>query len=109
MKLPPTSQQKTAVASVRTAFTLVELLVVIAIIVVLVSLLMVGVFKALDTAYEATTRTDVTQLAAAVQAFQTHFQVPYVPSRLVLCKEWVHYYSPTGFKSQLHQDSFEYL
>src|SRR5258708_32988483 len=104
MKLPPTSQQKSTVASVRTAFTLVELLVVIAIIIVLVSMLMVGVFKALDSAYEAQTRTDVTQLAAAVQSFETSKQLNYIPSRLVLCKEWLHYYSATGFKSQLHQD-----
>jgi type II secretory pathway pseudopilin PulG len=110
MKLPPTSQQKSTVASVRTAFTLVELLVVIAIIIVLVSLLMVGVFKALDTAYEAQTRTDITQIAAAIESFKTKYQVSYIPSRLVLCKQTNYYYSGVGqFKSQLHQDSFEYL
>jgi type II secretory pathway pseudopilin PulG len=113
MKLSPTSQQKSTVASVRTAFTLVELLVVIAIIIVLVSLLMVGVFKALDSAYQAQTRTDITQIAAAVQSFQTKYQVNYIPSRLVLCKESRHYYTIVNgviqFKSPLHQDSFEYL
>jgi hypothetical protein len=110
MKLPPTWQQKSAVASVRTAFTLIELLVVIAIIIVLVSLLMVGVFKALDTAYEAQTRTDITQIAAAVESFKTKYQVSYIPSRLVLCKQWIFYYQTPGvFKSQLHQDSLEYL
>jgi general secretion pathway protein G len=111
MKLPPTSQRKTNAASARTAFTLVELLVVIAIIVVLVSLLMVAVFKALDSAYEAQTRTDITQLAAAVQSFQTKYQVNYIPSRIVLCKQRVNYFNPvTGaYKSQLHQDSLEYL
>jgi type II secretory pathway pseudopilin PulG len=106
MKLAHNFRQRTD----RPAFTLVELLVVIAIIIVLVSMLMVGVFKALDTAYEAQTRTDITQLAAAVQSFETKYQINYIPSRLVLCKEWLHYYSAPGvFKSQLHQDSFEYL
>jgi prepilin-type N-terminal cleavage/methylation domain-containing protein len=94
----------------RTAFTLIELLVVIAIIVVLVSLLMVGVFKALDTANEANTRTDITQIAAAVESFKTKYQVSYIPSRLILCKQPASYYvAPGVFKSQLHQDSFEYL
>jgi type II secretory pathway pseudopilin PulG len=93
------------------AFTLVELLVVIAIIIVLVSLLMVGVFKALDLAYEANTRTDITQLAAAVQSFQTKYQLNYIPSRIILCKQRANYFNPvTGaYKSQLHQDSLEYL
>src|SRR6516165_4012388 len=80
----------------RTAFTLVELLVVIAIIIVLVSLLMVGVFKALDSAYEAQTRTDVTQLGVGIAAFQEHFKVTGKPppSRLVLCKLLGNYYNP---------------
>ncbi len=94
----------------RAAFTLVELLVVIAIIIVLVSLLMVGVFKALDSAYQAQTRTDITQIAAAVQSFQTKYQLNYIPSRLVLCKQPGNYFQASGaYKSQLHQDSLEYL
>ena len=113
MKLPPTSQQKTTALSARTAFTLVELLVVIAIIVVLVSLLMVGVFKALDSAYEAQTRTDVTQLGVGIAAFQEHFKVTGKPppSRLVLCKLLGNYYNPgTGQPwTPLHQDSLDYL
>src|SRR5437899_12650828 len=90
----------------RAAFTLVELLVVIAIIIVLASLLLAAVFKALDLANEAATRTDGTQITAAIQSFQTKFGVNYIPSRLVLCKVKGNYYLPTGaFKSQLHQDS----
>jgi type II secretory pathway pseudopilin PulG len=109
MKLPLSPRQRT---TARMAFTLVELLVVIAIIIVLASLLLAAVFKALDTAYQAQTRTDITQLTAAVQSFQTKFQLSSAPppSRLVLCKQWVNYYSAPGvFKSQLHQDSLEYL
>jgi type II secretory pathway pseudopilin PulG len=94
----------------RGAFTLVELLVVIAIIIVLASLLLAAVFKVLDTANEAATRTDITQLASSVQAFQTKFQVPYIPSRLVLCKQQAGYFQAPGvYKSKLHQDSLEYL
>src|SRR5438128_7724814 len=90
----------------RAAFTLVELLVVIAIIIVLASLLLAAVFKALDLANEAATRTDVTQVTAAIQSFQTKFGVNYIPSRLVLCKLQGNYYQAPGvFKSQLHQDS----
>jgi len=93
------------------AFTLVELLVVIAIIIVLASLLLAAVFKALDLANEAATRTEDTQLSAAIESFKTKYQAGYPQSRLVLCKQRTNYFDPnTGlFKSQLHQDSLEYL
>jgi hypothetical protein len=104
----------------RGAFTLVELLVVIAIIIVLVSLMIVAVPKALSPAYEAQTRTDITQLCAAVQSFETKFQVSYIPSRIILCKNYLNYFqggNPAngiiqvfpGVPSQLHQDSLAYL
>jgi len=74
---------------------------------------MVGVFKALDTAYEAQTRTDVTQIAAAVQAFQTHYSVPYIPSRIILCENPANYFiggnPANGYLTPLHQDSLDYL
>jgi len=110
MKLPSTPKQR---PTARMAFTLVELLVVIAIIIVLASLLLAAVFKALDLANEAATRTDVTQLSAAVQSFQTKYQVNYIPSRIILCKSLANYYvagsSPPQIKSALHQDSLDYL
>src|SRR5436309_6199990 len=99
MMLSPTSKQRPASKqrpTARAAFTLVELLVVIAIIIVLASLLLAAVFKALDLANEAATRTDVTQIAAAVQSFQTKYQVNYIPSRLVLCKLQGNYYQAPG-------------
>src|SRR5207244_3796606 len=89
MKLAHNIRQRTQ----RMAFTLVELLVVIAIIIVLASLLLAAVFKALDLANEAATRTDVTQLSAAVQSFQTKYQVNYVPSRIILCKDYLNYFN----------------
>jgi len=93
------------------AFTLVELLVVIAIIIVLASLLLAAVFKALDLANEAATRTDVTQISAAVQSFQTKYQVNYIPSRIILCENPADYFNPgTGQAwTPLHQDSLDYL
>jgi prepilin-type N-terminal cleavage/methylation domain-containing protein len=98
----------------RRAFTLIELLVVIAIIVVLISLIIVAVPKALDPANEAATRTDMAQLSAAIQSFQTKFQVSYIPSRIILCKNYVNYFnggvpSPNNFLTPLHQDSVNYL
>jgi type II secretory pathway pseudopilin PulG len=97
----------------RTAFTLVELLVVIAIIIVLVSLLMVGVFKALDSAYQAQTRTDITQIAAAIESFKTKYAVSYIPSRIILCKDYLNYFTnrdpQQGALTPFHQDSLDYL
>jgi prepilin-type N-terminal cleavage/methylation domain-containing protein len=68
----------------RSAFTLVELLVVMTIIAILVSLTAAAVVKAIQKADETKTRNEISQLAAAIQAFKTDFQVSYVPSRLVL-------------------------
>ena len=94
----------------RRGFTLIELLVVIAIIIVLVSLVMVALPKVLDPANEAVTRTDITQLSAALQAFETKFQVSYVPSRIILCKFYASYLNPAGQPwTPLHQDSIAYL
>src|SRR5437879_9454511 len=113
MMLSPISKQRPASKqrpTARMAFTLVELLVVIAIIIVLASLLLAAVFKALDLANEAATRTEDTQLSAAIESFKTKYQAGYPQSRLVLCKQKANYFLPSGaYKSQLHQDSLEYL
>src|SRR5712692_183088 len=94
----------------RAAFTLVELLVVIAIIIVLASLLLAAVFKALDLANEAATRTDITQIAAGVQSFQTKFQVSYIPSRIRLREILVYdINNPNPAIAQYERDSAEYL
>jgi hypothetical protein len=88
-------------------------MVVIAIIAVLAGMLLAAVFKVLDVAYEAQTRTDITQLSGSVQAFQTQFKVPYIPSRIILCKNFLNYFNnqnpQQGYITPLHQDSVEYL
>lgn len=68
----------------RGGFTLVELLVVATIIAVLVALISSAVVKALNQGPLTRARNDIGQLAAGIQAFKTHYQVQYVPSRIVL-------------------------
>src|SRR5438552_9523687 len=95
MMLSPTSKQRPASkqrTTARMAFTLVELLVVIAIIIVLASLLLAAVFKGLDLANEAATRTETTQLAAAIESFKTK-NGAYPPSRIILCKNYANYFN----------------
>jgi prepilin-type N-terminal cleavage/methylation domain-containing protein len=99
----------------RPSFTLIELLVVIAIIGVLMSLLLAAVFKVMDKADEAANRNDITQLATAIQTFQSRFQVDYIPSRLFLGKHKADYFQDyptcTVFRTPTHlyQDSWQYL
>ena len=54
-------------------FTLIELLVVIAIIVILMTLLFPAVQGALDAAKKAQAKNDVTQIAAAIVAFDVEY------------------------------------
>jgi prepilin-type N-terminal cleavage/methylation domain-containing protein len=113
MRLGRPTPARHRAGAARSSFTLVELLVVIAIIGVLVGLLLAAVFKVLDAAYEAQTRADVSQLSAAVQAFETQYKVPYIPSRIILCKNYLNYFNnqnpQLGYITPLHQDSVEYL
>jgi hypothetical protein len=87
--------------------------VVIAIIGVLIGLILPAVFKVLDPAYEARARTEITQLSSAVLAFQQKYSVSYLPSRLLLCKDYLNYFNGRnpgqGFVTPLHQDSMQYL
>jgi len=55
------------------AFTLIELLIVIAIIGILMSLLFPAVNSAIDAARKAQAKNDVTQIAAAVIAYETEY------------------------------------
>src|SRR5688572_17656890 len=97
----------------RSAFTLVELLTVIAIIGVLVSLLMAAVFKVAGKGEEVNVRTDISQLAQGVQALMAKYSIKDPPpSRIILANRREDYFNPpafTQYKSQLHQDSFEYI
>jgi prepilin-type N-terminal cleavage/methylation domain-containing protein len=57
----------------RRAFTLIELLVVIAILAILMSMLFPAVSKALDNAKRTQAKNDVTQIAAAISAYQNEY------------------------------------
>lgn len=57
----------------RRAFTLIELLVVIAILAILMSMLFPAVSKALDNAKRTQAKNDVTQIAAAILAYQNEY------------------------------------
>jgi general secretion pathway protein G len=97
----------------RVGFTLIELMVVILIIAILIALIAPAVMKALRKGPQVVNKNTITQLSDAVGAFQTKYNVPYIPSRIILCEDLNQYYNGgnpnNGFISQLHQDSFEYL
>jgi prepilin-type N-terminal cleavage/methylation domain-containing protein len=90
----------------RGAFTLVELLVVIAIIAVLVALTAAAVMRTMRKGPEIQARNDISQLATAIQSFQTDFKVEYLPSRVRLYKNLAHYNTGTpGYEA----DSIQFL
>ena len=66
------------------AFTLVELLIVVAIIGVLVSLVSVGVMKALEKGKMVAARTEISQLEAAIAAAKQKYGLDQLPQSLVL-------------------------
>jgi hypothetical protein len=86
---------------------------VIAIIGVLVSLLMAAVFKVTGSGEQAMVRSEISQLSQGITAFMAKFSVKDPPpSRLILSNRRESYFQPpdfTKFKSQIHQDSYEYL
>jgi hypothetical protein len=94
----------------RAGFTLVELLVVIAIIIILVGLISAAAIRALAKGRETVNTKDIRELAVGIGNFQTRYKVPYIPSRIILCETQANYFSAPGvFKSQLFQDSYEYI
>ncbi len=68
----------------RGAFTLVELLIVITILGIMFALTAAAVVRALGKGDEVKVRSELSQLAMAVKAFQQDYQVSYMPDRLVL-------------------------
>jgi prepilin-type N-terminal cleavage/methylation domain-containing protein len=69
----------------RSAFTLVELMVVVLIIAILVSMISSVVLKAMQKIPEVTTRTEISQLEVALQAFMADYNITEPPpSYLVL-------------------------
>lgn len=97
----------------RSAFTLVELMVVILIIAVLVSLIGSAVWRGITKAKQTQNRSEIAQLAAALEAFKTRFGVGYPPSRIRLCERYAYYdlsTGPTGNPvNQLDFDSVNFL
>jgi prepilin-type N-terminal cleavage/methylation domain-containing protein len=93
----------------RAGFTLIELLVVIAIIAVLVSLTAAAVFKISGKADELVARHEISNLAAALEAFKTQMKVDWVPSRIRLRENLDDYI--TGIKNgdPLDAESWAFL
>jgi prepilin-type N-terminal cleavage/methylation domain-containing protein len=72
----------------RAAFTLIELMVVVAIIALLVALVTAAVMRALKVVPETETRSDISQMQAAVAQFKARFQLAEnPPSKLILYKQ----------------------
>jgi prepilin-type N-terminal cleavage/methylation domain-containing protein len=77
----------------RSAFTLIELLVVIAIIAVLVSLSAAGVMKVLGYIPEVQTRTDISQMDAALGSFMADYGLQDPPPSYLILREDMSYTS----------------
>lgn len=71
----------------RSAFTLVELLVVILIIAILVSLVSSAVMMAMNKIPEVQTRTEISELAVALEAFKSDYNLSEAPPSLLLLNE----------------------
>ena len=67
----------------RGGFTLVELLVVITIIAILFALTSAAAVKLLGKGDEVKLRSEIWQLAQAVQAFKQQFAVAYMPDQII--------------------------
>jgi prepilin-type N-terminal cleavage/methylation domain-containing protein len=89
----------------RLGFTLVELLVVIAIIAILAGLITAGAMRVYSSSLDASNANDVNQLATAVTAFKTKFNV-YPPSHLILYSTGAQYAADT---SNLSKESLKIL
>lgn len=71
----------------RSAFTLVELMVVILIIAILVSLLASAVMKVMDKIPEVQTRTEISEMDVALQAFMQDYNLAYPPPSSLFLNE----------------------
>ena len=88
----------------RPSFTLVELLIVLAIISVLLSLISASIWKALVVANRTRNRSEISQLAAAVENFKSRYG--FYPPSIIRLAESMNAYNPN---SQLDQDSLQIL
>ena len=95
--------QRSTHRSVRSGFTLVELMVVILIISVLSALLTMAVSRGIGAAKRTRNRVEISQLAAAVDAFKAYYKVDYIPSRIYLSE------SGNGYAGGVQAESLAYL
>src|SRR5262249_22687578 len=96
-------------SSRRAGFTLVEVLVVVAIIAVLVSLTAAAVFKIYGEGDKLVARNDISNLAAAIEAFKSDRKVEWLPSRFRLREDLNGYLVGIGNNDQLDIESWAYL
>lgn len=71
----------------RSAFTLVELLMVMAIIAILVSLVAAGLFKVMNQVGIVRTRTEISEMEAALAAFMQDYNLPNPPPSYLVLRE----------------------
>jgi prepilin-type N-terminal cleavage/methylation domain-containing protein len=93
----------------RAGFTLVELLIVVAIIAVLVSLIAAAIFRIYGKGDELVARNDISNLAAAVEAYKQKMGVDWLPSRFRLREDLYGYIVGIGNGDQLDVESWAYL
>lgn len=80
----------------RSAFTLVELMVVILIIAILVSLLASATMKAMDKLGQVQTRTEISEMATALEAFMLDYNLSEPPPSTLVLNEYNPLASPSA-------------
>lgn len=93
----------------RSGISLVEILIVISIISVLLGLLLVGISGARVKVREVSIRSDISQLAAAVNEFKSKNQITHLPSRIVLREDMLYGTHALPPVAALERESNAYL
>ncbi len=93
----------------RSAFTLVELLVVVLIIAILVSLIGSAVLKAMQKIPEVQTRTEIAEMAVALQAFMSDYNLNEPPPSSLILSENISWYGQNQATNPLAASSWKFL
>jgi prepilin-type N-terminal cleavage/methylation domain-containing protein len=93
----------------RRGYTLIELLVVIAIIAVLVGLLGAGAQAIRQRMREVSVRHDMTQLQTSIQKWKGTYEMPYMPSFIVLREDGLYGTHPTPAVAAMENQSIAVL